>query len=164
MRQRLAIALAILDRPDFLILDEPINGLDPVGIKEMRALIKTLRDQFGMTILISSHILSELEMVVDRYIIMHQGKVIKELSKQALDQELEEQLYLQAQDKEQTSALLKDHQIPYHLNGDYLVLPTQTDVMDLVKLLIQHDLAFNEIFKQQITFENFYLTLIQEGQ
>ena len=94
MRQRLAIALAILDKPDFLILDEPINGLDPVGIKEIRAIILKLREQFGMTILISSHILSELEMVVDRYIIMHNGSIVKELKKESLQKQLEKQIYI----------------------------------------------------------------------
>ena len=117
MRQRLAIAIAILDKPDFLILDEPINGLDPVGIKEMRQIILNLRDSYKMTILISSHILSELELVVDRYIIMHQGKILKKLSKNSLTQELQGKLYLQTTDNTAAEKILQAQSIPYQVEN-----------------------------------------------
>ncbi|MGQ7341460.1 ATP-binding cassette domain-containing protein [Streptococcus suis] len=136
MRQRLAIALAILDDPDFLILDEPINGLDPVGIKEMRSIILNLRNQYGMTILISSHILSELEMVVDRYIIMHKGLIVKEFSKQELEQTLEEQLYLQTKNHPKTFTILEEQGIVYKIDKDYISLSSDTNVMSLIHLLI----------------------------
>ncbi|MEI4310794.1 ATP-binding cassette domain-containing protein [Streptococcus suis] len=164
MRQRLAIALAILDDPDFLILDEPINGLDPVGIKEMRSIILNLRNQYGMTILISSHILSELEMVVDRYIIMHKGLIVKEFSKQELEQTLEEQLYLQTNNHPKTFTILEEQGIAYKIDTDYISLSSDTNVMSLIHLLINHEIEVNEIFKQQMSFEDYYLTLIQEGE
>ncbi|CYU40978.1 ATP-binding cassette domain-containing protein [Streptococcus suis] len=164
MRQRLAIALAILDKPDFLILDEPINGLDPVGIKEMRSIILNLRNQYGMTILISSHILSELEMVVDRYIIMHKGLIVKEFSKQELEQTLEEQLYLQTNNHPKTFTILEEQGIAYKIDKDYISLSSDTNVMSLIHLLINHEIEVKEIFKQQMSFEDYYLTLIQEGE
>ncbi|HHT7794490.1 TPA: ATP-binding cassette domain-containing protein [Streptococcus suis] len=164
MRQRLAIALAILDDPDFLILDEPINGLDPVGIKEMRSIILNLRNKYGMTILISSHILSELEMVVDRYIIMHKGLVVKEFSKQELEQTLEEQLYLQTNNHPKTFTILEEQGIAYKIDKEYISLPSDTNVMSLIHLLINHEIEVNEIFKQQMSFEDYYLTLLQEGE
>ncbi|MFM0899306.1 ATP-binding cassette domain-containing protein [Streptococcus suis] len=164
MRQRLAIALAILDKPDFLILDEPINGLDPVGIKEMRSIILNLRNQYGMTILISSHILSELEMVVDRYIIMHKGLIVKEFSKQELEQTLEEQLYLQTNNHPKTLTILEEQDIAYKIDKDYISLSSDTNVMSLIHLLINHEMEVKEIFKQQMSFEDYYLTLIQEGE
>ncbi|HEM6072470.1 TPA: ATP-binding cassette domain-containing protein [Streptococcus suis] len=164
MRQRLAIALAILDDPDFLILDEPINGLDPVGIKEMRSIILNLRNQYGMTILISSHILSELEMVVDRYIIMHKGLIVKEFSKQELEQTLEEQLYLQTNNHPKTLTILEEQDIAYKIDKDYISLSSDTNVMSLIHLLINHEMEVKEIFKQQMSFEDYYLTLIQEGE
>lgn len=164
MRQRLAIALAILDDPDFLILDEPINGLDPVGIKEMRSIILNLRNQYGMTILISSHILSELEMVVDRYIIMHKGLVVKEFSKQELEQTLEEQLYLQTNNHPKTFTILEAQGIAYKIDKDYISLSSDTNVMSLIHLLINHEIEVKEIFKQQMSFEDYYLTLLQEGE
>ncbi|WP_105114400.1 ATP-binding cassette domain-containing protein [Streptococcus suis] len=164
MRQRLAIALAILDDPDFLILDEPINGLDPVGIKEMRSIILNLRNQYGMTILISSHILSELEMVVDRYIIMHKGLIVKEFSKQELEQTLEEQLYLQTNNHPKTFTILEEQGIAYKIDKDYISLSSDTNVMSLIHLLINHEIEVKEIVKQQMSFEDYYLTLIQEGE
>lgn len=164
MRQRLAIALAILDDPDFLILDEPINGLDPVGIKEMRSIILNLRNQYGMTILISSHILSELEMVVDRYIIMHKGLIVKEFSKQELEQTLEEQLYLQTNNLPKTFTILEEQGIAYKIDKDYISLSSDTNVMSLIHLLINHEIEVKEIFKQQMSFEDYYLALIQEGE
>lgn len=164
MRQRLAIALAILDDPDFLILDEPINGLDPVGIKEMRSIILNLRNQYGMTILISSHILSELEMVVDRYIIMHKGLIVKEFSKQELEQTLEEQLYLQTNNLPKTFTILEEQGIAYKIDKDYISLSSDTNVMSLIHLLINHEIEVKEIFKQQMSFEDYYLALLQEGE
>ncbi|MGQ7657202.1 ATP-binding cassette domain-containing protein [Streptococcus suis] len=164
MRQRLAIALAILDKPDFLILDEPINGLDPVGIKEMRSIILNLRNQYGMTILISSHILSELEMVVDRYIIMHKGLIVKEFSKQELEQTLEEQLYLQTNNHPKTFTILEEQGIAYKIDKDYISLSSDTNIMSLIHLLINHEIEVKEIFKQQMSFEDYYLALLQEGE
>ncbi|HEM6405777.1 TPA: ATP-binding cassette domain-containing protein [Streptococcus suis] len=164
MRQRLAIALAILDKPDFLILDEPINGLDPIGIKEMRSIILNLRNQYGMTILISSHILSELEMVVDRYIIMHKGLIVKEFSKRELEQTLEEQLYLQTNNHPKTFTILEEQGIAYKIDKDYISLSSDTNVMSLIHLLINHEIEVKEIFKQQMSFEDYYLTLLQEGE
>lgn len=163
MRQRLAIALAILDKPDFLILDEPINGLDPVGIKEMRNIILRLRDDYNMTILISSHILSELELVVDRYIIMHKGVVIRELSKSNLQKQLEEQLYLRTSCHKQTLHLLEQENIPHTEEKETIILPAKIDVMKIIHLLIANQIDLKEIFKQQISFEDYYLTLITQG-
>ncbi|MCQ2965086.1 MAG: ATP-binding cassette domain-containing protein, partial [archaeon] len=79
MKQRLAIATAIMDFPELLILDEPINGLDPVGIKDMRKLFKCLVNEYNMTIFISSHILSEIEHIADVIGIMDEGKLIEEI-------------------------------------------------------------------------------------
>ncbi|HFI0755792.1 TPA: ATP-binding cassette domain-containing protein [Streptococcus suis] len=161
MRQRLAIAIAILDKPDFLILDEPINGLDPVGIKEMRQIILNLRDSYKMTILISSHILSELELVVDRYIIMHQGKILKKLSKNSLTQELQGKLYLQTTDNTAAEKILQAQSIPYQVENDYLALPINTKPMDMIHLMLSHSIDIEAIFKQQQSFENYYLNLIK---
>ena len=84
MRQRLAIARAFIHLPELLVLDEPLNGLDPKGIKEMRALFKRLKDQFDMTLIISSHILNEIEHVADEIGILHKGELLTEVSMQTL--------------------------------------------------------------------------------
>jgi ABC-2 type transport system ATP-binding protein len=87
MKQRLGIALALLNNPDFIILDEPINGLDPMGIVEMRDTLKKLNQEHGITIMISSHILTELSMIATRYGIINDGKLIKELTNDELKEQ-----------------------------------------------------------------------------
>lgn len=78
MKQRLGIAMAIMHEPEFLILDEPTNGLDPVGIQQMRLFIRSLNNEKGMTVLVSSHILSEIEQIADMVGIIHQGSLLEE--------------------------------------------------------------------------------------
>ncbi|WP_133015403.1 ABC transporter ATP-binding protein [Clostridium cuniculi] len=87
MKQRLGIANALLGNPEILILDEPTNGLDPQGIADIRRLIKKLNSEYGMTIIVSSHILGELENTANRFGIVHEGKVLCEISKEELDKE-----------------------------------------------------------------------------
>ena len=84
MQQRLGIANAILGNPEILILDEPTNGLDPQGIADVRNMIKRFRDEFGMTVIVSSHILGELEHTADRFGIVHEGKLLKEITQEDL--------------------------------------------------------------------------------
>lgn len=101
MKQRLGIGLAILDHPEFLILDEPINGLDPQGIVEIREIIHRLNKEYGTTILISSHILTELSLVASRYGIINEGKLIKELTKDELESECGQYIVLKSSDNRQ---------------------------------------------------------------
>lgn len=84
MRQRLAIASTLITNPEFLILDEPTNGLDPSGIVEMRDMIQRLVTERGITVLLSSHLLDELSQIATHYGILHEGKIINELSKEDL--------------------------------------------------------------------------------
>lgn len=87
MRQRLGIAVALLGSPDFLMLDEPVNGLDPIGVIEIRNLVKSLNQKYAMTILISSHNLAELYQTATDYIIIDNGIVKKEIAQEQLEQE-----------------------------------------------------------------------------
>lgn len=108
MKQRLGLALAIMGRPDFLILDEPVNGLDPMGIVEFRGIIKQLQQEQGMTVLISSHILSELSQIATNYGIIHKGKLIKELSQQELAQETKRSIRLHVNDAAAAAVVLQE--------------------------------------------------------
>ena len=92
MKQRLGIAIALLSDPEFLILDEPTNGLDPMGIVELRQLIKRLNKEREMTVLISSHILSELHQLATRYGIIHKGKLIEQITALQLNQKCRQYL------------------------------------------------------------------------
>ena len=100
MKQRLSIAIALLDNPELIILDEPVNGLDPQGISDLRKMILNLRDQLGVTFLISSHILSELEFITDKYIIMKKGKILNVISSQELANDLSEKIFLKTSDNQ----------------------------------------------------------------
>ena len=107
MRQRLALAIALLGNPEFLVLDEPINGLDPTGIIELRNLLKRLNKERGITILISSHILTELHQLANRYGILHEGKLLQEITATELDKRCKKHLLLQVNDVAAASVLLE---------------------------------------------------------
>ena len=106
MKQRLGLAVAILGHPDFLILDEPINGLDPTGIVETRDLIKRL-NQEGITILLSSHILTELAQVANKYAIIHHGRLIKTLTEEQLHAECRRAMALTVDDAAKAAVVLE---------------------------------------------------------
>ena len=106
MKQRLGLALATLNNPDFIILDEPINGLDPMGIVEIRNLIQDL-SQKGITILLSSHILTELALVATKFAFMHEGKLIKNLTHAQLQEECKQALSIVVDNAPKAAAILE---------------------------------------------------------
>jgi ABC-2 type transport system ATP-binding protein len=106
MKQRLGLALAVLNNPDFLILDEPTNGLDPMGIIEIRDLIKKLNEQ-NITILISSHILTELSQVATKYAIIHSGRLVRTLTQEQLYDECKRSLAIVVDDVAKASVVLE---------------------------------------------------------
>lgn len=108
MKQRLGIAAAIMHNPELLILDEPINGLDPFGIKEIRTLLKRLSHEFGITILISSHILSEIENIADVIGFMDNGVLIEEISKDDLFDKLDKFVEFEVSDVDLAVEILKE--------------------------------------------------------
>lgn len=118
MKQRLSIAIALLDNPELIILDEPVNGLDPKGISDLRKMILNLRDQLGVTFLISSHILSELEFITDKYIIMKQGKILNVMSSQMLANNLSEKIFLKTSDNQILKMFLEEEDIVHFEQDD----------------------------------------------
>lgn len=119
MKQRLGVALAIMGKPDFLILDEPINGLDPMGIVEFRSILQDLNQKDGITVLVSSHILSELTQIATTYGIIHQGRLIKEFSKEQLEAETRRCISVKVDDASKAAIVLEEK-----LNTtDFEVLP-----------------------------------------
>ena len=106
MKQRLGIGLAMVGNPDFLVLDEPINGLDPQGIAEVRDMLRSLAQERGLTILISSHILEELSKLCTDFGIIHKGCLIKELSQEQLLQQCEKRLELVLDEPEKAMTVL----------------------------------------------------------
>lgn len=108
MRQRLGIAGALLNTPEFLMLDEPVNGLDPVGIVEIRNLLKRLNQEYGMTILVSSHILEELYQTASQFIFIHNGKIIEEISEAELNERCRRHIVIQTNDIQKTVLTLEE--------------------------------------------------------
>ena len=108
MKQRLGIAMALLGGPDLLILDEPINGLDPEGMSQLRSVLVGLNEKKGVTILVSSHILGELSKMATRYGIIKDGILVKEISKEELEGECKDYLYLKTSDSQMAAVLLEE--------------------------------------------------------
>jgi len=168
MKQRLAIALSLLTSPDLLMLDEPINGLDPAGIVEMRELIKRLNEEYRTTILISSHILSELALVANRYGIIEQGKMIVELTQEELEEKCQKSLSIQTDDAAKAAAVIEtsldttnykiinDKEIRLY---DYL-----TDVAEVNRQLVTNDVRVLSIQEVGDSLESYYMSITQGGK
>ena len=150
MKQRLGIALAILNSPDFVILDEPINGLDPIGISELRDTFKKLSDN-GITLLISSHILSELYLLANEFGFLENGKLIKELSKEELDLECSKCLVIKTDDSKKVSVLLEKELNTNNykvINNEEIRVYDYTDDSDKVSdVLVNNKIKIKGIYK-----------------
>lgn len=109
MRQRLGIAIALLNTPELLILDEPVNGLDPAGIVEIRNLLKILNKEYGMTILVSSHILEELYQTASEFILIDHGKIIEEISDYELNERCKRHIAIKTTDVQKTVLVLEEN-------------------------------------------------------
>lgn len=108
MKQRLGLAIALLGDPEFLILDEPTNGLDPMGVVEMRELLKRLNRERGITILISSHILSELSLLASHYGIIHRGRLLEQLTAQELHGKCQQYVFIKVDDPNKATAVIQN--------------------------------------------------------
>ncbi|WP_239618359.1 ABC transporter ATP-binding protein [Cohnella mopanensis] len=108
MKQRLGLAIALLGDPEFLILDEPTNGLDPMGVIEMRELLKKLNRESGITILISSHILSELHLMASHYGIIDRGRLLEQLTAKELDEKCRQYVYIKVNDPGMATAVIQN--------------------------------------------------------
>ena len=162
MRQRLAIGLAIIDSPKLLILDEPINGLDPKGIKDIRDILATLKNDFNITILISSHILSELDLIADDYVIMSKGKVIQEDSKLAILSSLAKKIIVSTATNQTAIDILTANDCQCTLLPDKIeVNHTSLTINQMIDLLRENQIEIFEIYKEQVSFEEYYFNLVE---
>ena len=162
MRQRLAIGLAIIDSPKLLILDEPINGLDPKGIKDIRDILATLKNDFNITILISSHILSELDLIADDYVIMSKGKVIQEDSKLAILSSLAKKIIVSTATNQTAIEILTANDCQCSLLPDKIeVNHTSLTINQMIDLLRKNQIEIFEIYKEQVSFEEYYFNLVE---
>ncbi len=163
MKQRLAIACAIMHNPDILILDEPTNGLDPIGISEMRSFIRRLCDEQGKTILISSHILQEIEMLADDIGIIDKGKLIEERSKEELRTRREKYIKIQVSDTNGVVQILRNkYQCPkYKLSkkNELLIYDHKINIEEFVRDIIMSEIGVREVSVKEETLENYFIRM-----
>lgn len=161
MKQRLAIAAALLGSPRLLLLDEPTNGLDPAGIQEMRDLICSLPKEYGMTILISSHLLSEVDQMADCAGIIRGGELIFQSSLSALHEHSRKNLLLKTMDNNKACLLLKENKLPCRTEGEYLLLPALSDpeTVRMTALLVQNQIGILRLTEKQKSLEDIFLSL-----
>lgn len=166
MRQRLGIALAMVGEPKMLVLDEPINGLDPEGIKEVREILVRMREEKGITILISSHILEELDKVADCYGVINEGTLLDEFSAEQLH--LRSGKYVKIRTEEPDRAL----EVLGRMNisalkmeeRDCIRVDGHTDrTAEMAKALVMAGITLQEIYVHNISLEDYYLSMTKGG-
>jgi ABC-2 type transport system ATP-binding protein len=162
MRQRLGVAAALLNDPEIVILDEPVNGLDVAGIQEMRRLIRSLSADHGKTVFLSSHLLSEVQQVCDRVAIIHKGEVVRESTVSGLLDQEATSLRVEAVPVEAAEAALRPRW-PVERHGAALaVAATRAEAPEVARLLIEAGVALFGLTPVQRNLEDVFLALTQE--
>ncbi|MGY3704578.1 ABC transporter [Vagococcus martis] len=163
MKQKLGIAIALLSKPDFLILDEPINGLDPIAIVEFRELLKKLNTELNITILISSHILTELYHVANRFGILNNGTLVEEITKEEFEKMSQTMITLQVTDTAKVTPILHEHSIHNFKiisSSEINIYEPEVGVSELIQILMNEKIAINGIYKTGIDLENHFKSLV----
>ena len=163
MKQRLGIAIALLGNPEVLILDEPINGLDPAGIKEIRDTIIKLNEERGVTFLISSHLLDELAKVVTTYGIINDGVLVEEVSAKELNERCAHNLKIKCDDLKAAEKLLKEKKYldRYEVKDGYIVIYDNIEKSgEINELLVKHKLVVSELSINTTGLEDYFIERI----
>ena len=160
MKQRIGIAMALLGDPALLILDEPINGLDTDGMRIMREILVDITKNFGCTVLISSHILGELEKIATHYGIIRRGKMIMELSAEEMDSRAQVFVSLRTADMSGAFKALKQGYKTVKTEGEYIRVYDIEDTASIVDYLMKRGFTVSEIRKNKIGLEEYYIELM----
>lgn len=167
MKERLGIARAVMCKPELLILDEPTNGLDPAGMKQIRDLLKMLSSEYGITIMISSHILSEVESIADTVGIIHHGRMMKEIRMQDIEEMNLNYVEISVTDEKKAAyvlaEMLKLHNFKVFDNGKIRIYDHSVSTQQLTKTLALNDVEVMGIGKKAETLEDYFLKLTGEG-
>lgn len=168
MKQRMGIAIALLRNPDFLILDEPINGLDPAGIKEVRDLLIRLNQEKQITILISSHILGELSKIATHYGIIRNGSLIEEFDTKELEQRCRRCLKLVVSEPEKAAGILERalgiHSYDVPEPGMLRVFENLEHTDDINRTLVQNGISLRESYLAGQDLEGYFMELLGDSQ
>ena len=160
MKQRIGIAMALLGDPALLILDEPINGLDTDGMRIMREILVDITKTYGCTVLISSHILGELEKIATHYGIIRQGKMIMELSAEEMDSRAQVFVSLKTKDMKGAKVVLSAKFADVRLEDEYIRIYDVDDTDAVVDYLMKNGHVVSEIKKNKIGLEEYYIELM----
>ncbi|MCL1694494.1 MULTISPECIES: ABC transporter ATP-binding protein [unclassified Lysinibacillus] len=162
MRQRLGLAQALLHRPKFLILDEPTNGLDPAGIREFRMYLRKIAEEDGVSVFVSSHLLSEIELMCDRVAVIQNGKLI---DIRDINVETSSFYYIEATPNDQAAALLQklDYNFVAENNG-YVLEIKKEDIPNLIAQFVQEGIQLFAVQPHQKTLEDQFLEMTGGGQ
>ena len=164
MKQRIGIAMALLGNPALLILDEPINGLDTDGMRIMREILVDITQNYNCTVLISSHILGELEKIATHYGIIRQGRMIQELSAAEMDARSRVFVSLKTNNMQGATALLKQKFGNAKLEEEYIRVYDVDDTEAIVKHLLQNGHTVSEIAKNKVGLEEYYIDLMSKKE
>ena len=161
MKQRLGLAAALLGYPKLLILDEPTNGLDPAGIQEMRELICELPERFGMTVVVSSHLLSEIDQMADHVALIRDGERVFQDTLEALHGRSRHHLALRTTNNAVARAILQEKSVPCQEEEGYLILPILSDELagQFTRLLGARNLGVIRLEERQKSLEDIFLEL-----
>lgn len=158
MKQRLSIAMSLITNPEFILLDEPLNGLDPVGIKDIRELIIELNKE-GITFLISSHMLEELDRVATKYGFISKGNLLKEITAEELHKNVRNHLLITLTNKAEENFFKVFKNI--EVIDDYNIkLTDDIKLNDVMKFLIKENIEFENVVEVKKTIEDYYLEII----
>lgn len=163
MKQRLGLAIALLGDPDILVLDEPINGLDPQGIKEIRDIITKLNEEKGVTFLISSHILDELAKITTRYGIINGGQLVEEIDAKELIERSKKNLKITVNDVTKSLELLKNNNFlnEHEVKDNSIILYGDFKDSSLInKLLVENGISVSELTSNEDAFEEYFIERI----
>lgn len=161
MKQRLGIALALINSPELLVLDEPVNGLDPMGMVDVRELLRSLCMDDGITILISSHILAELYQLVTDYIIISHGRILETLTKEELDAKCLAYIILEAPETQDALKVLAEHGVKLVANeNETIKIYDDVSIKDVAKWMFDADVLVTLLMKYEKSLENYYMELL----
>ncbi len=164
MKQRIGIAMALLGDPALLILDEPINGLDTDGMRIMREILVDITQKYGCTVLISSHILGELEKIATHYGIIRQGKMIMELSAAEMDSRAQVFTTLKTKDTDGALKILSEKYNDVRLEDGYIRIYDVDDTAAVVDYLMKNGHVVSEISRNKIGLEEYYIELMSKKE
>ena len=164
MKQRVGIAMALLGDPLLLILDEPINGLDADGMKIVREILVDITTNYGCTVLISSHILGELEKIATHYGIIRRGKMILEMDAKDMDKRSRVFVSLKTLSMEQSFNLLKEKFINVRLEDDFIKVYDVLDTEEIIKYLYENGHMVSEVKKNKIGLEEYYIEIMSKKE